>query len=145
MKRISSSVTGSWSTLNASICYIMIIRCFFIVSGEKFNKTTSIWKKVLLSPTEPLLKWQRVTLTLLFVNNITGVLMKIRDSLYWEIKKNYFKELPYKIRDYHEGSYNELLPIHIYKYNIILTRENILIWIFAYFKIQYIPQKVLIV
>jgi len=39
-------------------------------------------KKVLLSPTEPLLKWQRVTLTLLFVNNITGVLMKIQGSLY---------------------------------------------------------------
>ena len=47
--------------------------------------------------------------------------MKIQDSLYWEIKKNYSKEFQYKIRDYHEGSYNELLPIYIFinkKHNI---------------------------
>ncbi|OTY15512.1 hypothetical protein BK735_21700 [Bacillus mycoides] len=34
---------------------------------RKHNKIILLRKKVLLSPTEPFLKWQRVTLTLLFV------------------------------------------------------------------------------
>ncbi len=39
-----------------------------MVNGEKLNKTISICKKAPLSPTGPFLKWQRVTLTLLFVH-----------------------------------------------------------------------------